>query len=338
MKRFRKLLVVADDLGRESPAYQWALDLARQNGAEVTLVRALDVDVDSVTAWHRDLSGRELVDLLLEGCLTHLKGLVAPARGDGLRVSAKVLVGTPFVEIIREVLREGHDLVLRAPDPPKRFVGRLFTSLDMHLLRKCPCPVWIAAPNAGPRGAFGYESVLAAVDPSKDDSERNELNRVIMELATSLTRRGESELHVVHAWSLFGESTLRSGRYRISSEEVDRLVAEEREHRAAKLGALVREFADAGPFPTLHLVKGRPTEVVPAIAKRVRAGLVVMGTVARTGVSGLLMGNTAEEILGRVRCSVLAVKPRGFVTPVRLEPATVGLGRETGGVPVGMGF
>jgi len=41
-----------------------------------------------------------------------------------------------------------------------------------------------------------------------------------------------------------------------------------------------------------------------------------MGTVARTGLPGLLIGNTAEKILNRVTASVLAVKPEGFVSPL----------------------
>ena len=44
--------------------------------------------------------------------------------------------------------------------------------------------------------------------------------------------------------------------------------------------------------------------------------VVVMGTVARTGIAGLVMGNTAERVLRRLRGSVLAVKPPGFQSPV----------------------
>jgi len=43
-----------------------------------------------------------------------------------------------------------------------------------------------------------------------------------------------------------------------------------------------------------------------------------MGTVGRTGIPGLIMGNTAESILNNIGCSVLAVKPPGFVSPVTL--------------------
>jgi universal stress protein E len=42
----------------------------------------------------------------------------------------------------------------------------------------------------------------------------------------------------------------------------------------------------------------------------------VMGTIGRTGVKGLLIGETAERVLRRANCSVLALKPRGFRSPL----------------------
>ena len=47
--------------------------------------------------------------------------------------------------------------------------------------------------------------------------------------------------------------------------------------------------------------------------------LLVMGTVARSGIPGLVIGNTAERLLPQVPCSLLAVKPAGFESPVTLE-------------------
>ena len=71
--------------------------------------------------------------------------------------------------------------------------------------------------------------------------------------------------------------------------------------------------------PRAHLLKGEAYKEIPALAGKIEADIVVMGTVARTGISGFFMGNTAETILNRIDCSVLAVKPPGFVTPVTLE-------------------
>ena len=64
-------------------------------------------------------------------------------------------------------------------------------------------------------------------------------------------------------------------------------------------------------------IEGEPFEVLPAYAETHNIDLVVMGTVARTGLAGFVMGNTAERILSRLRGSVLAVKPAGFVSPVK---------------------
>jgi nucleotide-binding universal stress UspA family protein len=67
------------------------------------------------------------------------------------------------------------------------------------------------------------------------------------------------------------------------------------------------------------MLKGEPGDLIPKLAARMEVELIVMGTVSRSGVAGFLIGNTAEMILRRVRCSVLTVKPDGFVTPVRLD-------------------
>jgi nucleotide-binding universal stress UspA family protein len=71
--------------------------------------------------------------------------------------------------------------------------------------------------------------------------------------------------------------------------------------------------------PQIHLIKGLARKEVPALSRQLEADLIVMGTVARTGIPGFIMGNTAEAILNQIDCSVLAVKPPGFVTPVTLE-------------------
>ena len=60
-------------------------------------------------------------------------------------------------------------------------------------------------------------------------------------------------------------------------------------------------------------------DAIPNFIRQNKVDLVVMGTVARSGLSGMIIGNTAEQILSRIECSVLALKPAGFVCPVRLE-------------------
>ena len=99
-----------------------------------------------------------------------------------------------------------------------------------------------------------------------------------------------------------------------------------RRQHAEALDSLMRkvaksELGDALNYlkPHKHLERGWARKVIPALARRIDADLIVMGTVVRTGVPGFIMGNTAETILNQIDCSVLAIKPDGFVTPITLE-------------------
>ena len=107
---------------------------------------------------------------------------------------------------------------------------------------------------------------------------------------------------------------------------MDAMVAEEAGKRRRWLDNLVNTYGakadkDAVDYinPQLHLLEGDAKHVVPTIARDLNVDLIVMGTVARTGIAGFFMGNTAESILTQLDCSVLTVKPPGFISPVTLE-------------------
>ncbi len=70
--------------------------------------------------------------------------------------------------------------------------------------------------------------------------------------------------------------------------------------------------------PQLHLIEGEPSDSIPELVATKSIDLLVMGTVCRTGIPGFIIGNTAEEVLSQINCSVLTLKPEGFITPVEL--------------------
>ncbi len=70
--------------------------------------------------------------------------------------------------------------------------------------------------------------------------------------------------------------------------------------------------------PEVHFLEGDADETIPRLAIEKKVDLVIMGTISRTGLPGFMMGNTAESILNQLACSVLAIKPEGFVSPVTL--------------------
>ena len=88
------------------------------------------------------------------------------------------------------------------------------------------------------------------------------------------------------------------------------------ETQSEALAMLTHPVAERVKDAAIELVKGEPEDVISRYVEDHGIDLVVMGTVARTGIAGLLIGNTAERVLQRLRVSVLATKPAGFTSPV----------------------
>ena len=79
---------------------------------------------------------------------------------------------------------------------------------------------------------------------------------------------------------------------------------------------LLEHFAFGKVNHRVHFIQGEAGEVIARVAADEKIDLIVMGTLARTGIEGYFIGNTAETVLQRVECSVLTTKPDGFVSPV----------------------
>jgi nucleotide-binding universal stress UspA family protein len=268
------------------------------------------------------VTSREVLDVAIAKTQEWLNNTVDSVATDGVSIDTKVLVGKPFIEIIRQVLRDDHDLIIKCADADSGLREMLFSSTDKHLMRKCPCPVWIIKPTE----RQNYVRILAAVDQDPEEPVKDVLNRQILEMFTSMALTEYSEAHVVHAWEVFGEGLLTSHNWEFSEDEFEAMLEEEAAGRRRCLEDLVTSYGklpdmdDAGaPYPRLHVVKGPAQYVVPELARELAVDLVVMGTVVRTGIDGFFMGNTAESILGELDCSVLTMKPPGFTSPVTLE-------------------
>jgi nucleotide-binding universal stress UspA family protein len=157
---------------------------------------------------------------------------------------------------------------------------------------------------------------LAAVDPVGHTGEG--LNRLIMDLATSLSEREQARLHVVHVWRLEGESMLSSGRARIPKTKLQNMLESSESRHIDGVSNLLNEYGMVVGDDNVHLLKGDAVQSIAGLASELSTDLIVMGTIGRTGVSGLLIGNTAEDVLQTTHASVLTVKPRKFVSPIAL--------------------
>jgi nucleotide-binding universal stress UspA family protein len=146
-------------------------------------------------------------------------------------------------------------------------------------------------------------------DNSPDDSAR--ISEEIARVGTSLSRFSKSEVHVLHAWTPYGESIMAK---RLSGDDLFNYVEAEKNAAAEYVDSVVKSLGISDS--SRQLIEGNPATVIPAFASDGAHDLLVLGSAARTGIRGFFLGNTAESILDNLECSCLVIKPNDFESPI----------------------
>ncbi len=296
MKSFERILVVVDSSADRQPAVEVAVELARMDDTAITLTHVLE-DVPSYARW---VVPEKFESLVAERWHLTLEQIKRSLEEHGVEAAVALQRGKLSLEVMREAERRRSDLVLKTRD-------RENAAEEMRLLRKCPCPIWLVDP-----GRAAVRRILAAIDPEPADRTKTTLATTVIEHAASVAARLSAELHVLHAWRVFGENVLGFAEVR---DEAARLEKTSRERVTQLL-----EQCDVSLEPDrLALPRGNAQAAIEAYVGDTEIDLVVMGTIGRTGIPGLLIGNTAEGVFQRVSCSILAIKPPGFTAPMMID-------------------
>lgn len=309
MKSFENILVVMNELfvARDNLALKKGVALAEQSRGKLTIMSIIDLPDAAILQYQGIVEEEELTEILVkqrQQALSELKQQLDTQ----VDVTIKITVGKDFLEIVRQVLLDKHDVLIKvANDHPKSF-----DSSDFHLMRKCPVPVWLLKPEREQQSG----KILVAVDLRlQKEQQGREFNHAILGMATTMAALHNSELHLLSCWSLYGEAALRdSGFLKVPTEQLNAMLLEEEQANQKEMAALIADFSVT---IQCHLIKGSPREFIPEFCEKNQMDIVVMGTVGRSGIPGLLIGNTAETILGLINSSVVTLKPHGFESPVK---------------------
>lgn len=307
METIRKILVAVKDPGaRSQPGVDKAIRIAHTLGASIELFHALSnpvlLDVEQLT-------GNSLAELKREALLLSRKRLDKLVEGATLLgVAASHAVAwdyPPHEAIVRAAGRFKADLIIAECHKGRRLAPWLVHLTDWELLRTSSIPVLLLK-NAKP---WGRAAIVAAVDPSHAHAKPSGLDREIVLQAGRLAQATRSALHLVHATypSFVGlpgadpmvEDPLLAITY-------DLQIKQDRQ----EFGVFARETSVAAS--RRHLLDGDPVKAIPKAAQALKASVVVMGAVSRSGLKRVFIGNTAERVLNAMPCDVLVVKAPGF--------------------------
>lgn len=218
-------------------------------------------------------------------------GTAATALGARLGAGVRAV---PRASLAAQAAAGGADLVVLG-------AGAALAHADWQLLRDCACPVLVA--RALPSG--GYREILVPVDPMHAHDKPAALDDALIAAARALAHPGGAHLRLLHCYlppqylplRAPGAATPAALQHGPGTLEA---------HRRA-LGELAARNGIAAADAVLE--SGDARQGIPDAVARFGTDLVVMGAVARSGLKRLLIGSTAEAVLGHLGCDVLAVRP-----------------------------
>jgi universal stress protein E len=329
MKNFKNVLYVSHGLMDESSALKQALSISRNNNAELAILIVCP-EMPAAMASYKNKLEMSLVDQVKASVRSAAEAINRGKTDDAVgfavdqadplvvtygkaRIHLKVESGgTPAVRIVQHALRNSHDLLIKEAEPKEG--GKGFRAVDMELLRKCPFPVLLSRPISRHRNEI---KVAVAVDPESPTPEGLDLSKRLLEVSRAYANTCNGELHVISCWNYEFEKTLLNNPWiAVKKEDVEEVVVKARNQSRTALDDLIQQSKISGEIK-VHHIRGTADSAIPKHLEDNNIDVLIMGTVGRTGIPGFIIGNTAENIVQKLGCSLLALKPNGFVSPVK---------------------
>ena len=148
MKKIRRILLAIDGTYDRQAFIGEVATVATDAGAQVTLLSVLDTPSGDQ---EMSTESSDLQRWMTEDNLEQMQDISSELAKREIKVSIKQSNGKPYLEIIREALSGGYDLVMKPPESRTTAKTLLFGGTDMQLFRMCPCPMYAFKPTLNTR-------------------------------------------------------------------------------------------------------------------------------------------------------------------------------------------
>jgi len=297
--------LISTDLTESTRAVaEQAIELASRSGARLTFFAAIDLPPHTLE--YLEEEDPNALEELGAKADRVLSGLVKTATEKGVKQAIGLhMIGKSWLELVKQVIRGNHDLLMAGTRNRSELTRMFFGSTSLKLLRNCPCPVWVSKPNVTAK----TKKILVADDLSPVGAR-------LVRLGAEIAAAEGAELHLLHALE-FRWNPADAGKDPKQDEFHQKLC-----RHAATVFAEHMDCPEVKKLPIapeIHLREDLAENAILTAISADQYDLLVMATIARSGLAGFLMGNTAERLLPQVTCSVLAVKPDDFTCPITLD-------------------
>lgn len=310
-----RILLISSNPEREIALVSWCLKaLQSASSPELHVITVLPELDYSIKRWLSQKTESHQLEHWILDENSRRQFMIDMAEAAGVKLSMHVCFGKLFYDSIQYARFHKVDLVVKmVQSNPQNLNNLLFDSQDMHLLRKCPMPLLLHKHGT----PLPFTTVMASVDVSLGEhwgeDDNVDLNQQIFKWAQWMS--AHQPIHIAHAWEEGIEFYAKHWSMDLSDQEFNELSESTfRQHQTALNRSIDQiEFTQK---PIVHYLNGEAVDSICQATKSLSADILVMGTLARSGLTGFLIGNTAEQVLETINCSVLALKPEGFVSPI----------------------
>ncbi|MGA7563006.1 MAG: universal stress protein [Desulfobaccales bacterium] len=278
-----KLLVCTDESQDSQGAITAALNLAKAAGCQVFLLQVLSF-IPLYEMQAPDLLPPPMINLELQAAQeaavrTRLESWREKAAEMGVRLETRIRTSaSPYEGILEEAEAVQPDWIIMGRHGLTGLSRLLLGSVTARVIGHSPFSVLVVPQGA----ALEFKRVLIAADDSP-------FSVAAWQEALSITQRMGSQLTAITVAASDSE-------VKAANQVVQRLEAE------ARLRGV--------PLTAAVLPLGHPYEAILQMAQAKNINLIVVGSHGRTGLRRLLMGSTAERVIGQAPCPVLVVKKK----------------------------
>jgi universal stress protein E len=301
------LIAVKDPSVADCAAVRKGAQLARSLRAQLCLYHALTEPL-YVESSPDEKALERAKEVIRAPIIAQMERLAAPLRTGGLNVITEASFDYPSHQaVVRAALRLAADLLV-VDCPRQSHAGTWFLHFtDWEILRSSPIPVLLIKNPT----SYMRAPVLAALDPEHVGGKPAGLDSSIIDYGAALASALDDQLHAVHAFNpLPSMWTAQLVAPQLQAELEQQVCSKAQELLSPVLDRVGVEIRHR------HIEEGFAIDVIERVLRHTGAQILVMGSISRGGIAGLMVGNTAERMLDRVACDILIVKPQEFVNTV----------------------
>lgn len=305
----RILIPIAPEQELNESLHQ-ALHLSNKCSSQVTLLSVIKTLDEFKEIHHISGSALDILDEATQHYHNVLKAHihVLGKQYPNIKFATQIRIGIPFIEIIKEAKETNSSLIMIDfyRNTKKQACQR--GSNTLNLMRKSEIPIWSVS-----KKPKVISNVVAAVDLTNQDYQ--DFNSKLISLAVEFCKTVGASLTCCHVWKLECEDFLKnwSG---YSDIDIALLSQKLRNERMERLNLLLLPYVNNAVPIQVKLLEGEPRDVLPKYVSSNEIDLVILGSMSRAGISGFVMGNTAESMINQLGCSVITLKPDSFKSPV----------------------